>query len=193
MAYAPLWCVYPPVRPTPDDALAHALGAHATELRAFARERLPGGDGAEDAVQESFAALAATLRAGVRVEQPRAWLFRALRNRLTDLHRRRAARPALVALPPGDEAADRWAVDASDRGGGADAEAFWPRVEEALAALPPAQREVFERNVLDGETLREIADDLGVAIGTAISRKRYARLRLEGELRGLYEAFFAGD
>ena len=184
------------MRPLPSDPLAQLHAAYQGELLAFARERLGSrADEAEDLLQDVWSAYAKTTGGGV-VEQPRAWLYRALRNRITDHFRRRATRPGIVALDAGGEqwAASAGAPPAVAPGVLATAEAdFWPLVEDALATLPAAQRETFTRNVIHGETLREIADDLGVPIGTAISRKRYARERLQDELQDLFENFFDSD
>ena len=189
------------MRPLPADPVAQLHAEYHGELLAFARERLGNrAPEAEDLLQEVWSAFARTSAAGP-IEQPRAWLYRALRNRLTDHYRRRRTRPGIVALDDdlgvdGEDSVDPMlalAVDVQtslldDRDGD-----FWSLVEAALDTLPPAQRETFARNVIDGETLREIADDLGVPIGTAISRKRYARERLRAQLRDLYEDFFGSD
>jgi RNA polymerase sigma factor (sigma-70 family) len=68
---------------------------------------------------------------------------------------------------------------------------YWQEeIEEALSVLPETQREVFVRNEMEGETLREIAEDLGVPLKTIISRKGYARRRLQDLLRDVYEEYF---
>ena len=189
------------MRPLPADPLADVHAAYHGELLAFARARLGGrADEAEDLLQDVWSAYAnlfseAKTTGGEVVEQPRAWLYRALRNRITDHYRRRATRPGIVALDAGEEpwAASAGVSPAITPGVLATAEDdFWPLVEAALATLPAAQRETFTRNVLDGETLQAIADDLRIPLRTAISRKRYARQRLQTLLADAYANFF-GD
>ena len=53
------------------------------------------------------------------------------------------------------------------------------RLDEALATLPIEQRAVFVLFELEGLTLAEIAESLGIPSGTAASRLRRARGRFE--------------
>jgi RNA polymerase sigma-70 factor (ECF subfamily) len=49
---------------------------------------------------------------------------------------------------------------------------------EALAQLPPAQRQTFVLHAEAELSYREVADTLGISIGTVMSRLYYARQRL---------------
>ncbi|THH40400.1 RNA polymerase sigma factor [Neolewinella litorea] len=159
---------------------------HAAEVEAFVRGRAPAGE-ADDLLQEVWSALTGALEEQ-ELRDPRAWLFRVARNRLTDLYRRRAARP-----PIQDITAELEVTDAPVSIGYLSDEDVDEEITAALALLPEAQREVFVRNELGGETLREIAVDLGIPLKTAISRKGYARRRLQGALREVYEDYFGID
>ena len=53
-------------------------------------------------------------------------------------------------------------------------------LERALAALPPGQREVLLLTALDGLAYAEIAQALGIPIGTVMSRLSRGRERLRG-------------
>ena len=53
-----------------------------------------------------------------------------------------------------------------------------------VAALPPAQREVFLLQQEGGLSLAEIAELTGVGAETVKSRLRYALAKLRNELRG---------
>jgi RNA polymerase sigma-70 factor (ECF subfamily) len=53
------------------------------------------------------------------------------------------------------------------------------RLDHALATLPDDQRVIFVLFELEGLTLPEIADSLGIPLGTATSRLRRARGRFE--------------
>ena len=57
---------------------------HSPELFAYATAIIHGEDGALDAVQESFLRYFVELRYGRQVENPRAWLYRVVRNYLLD-------------------------------------------------------------------------------------------------------------
>ena len=52
------------------------------------------------------------------------------------------------------------------------------RVREAMALLPPEQRDVLALVAVEGLSYREAADILGVPIGTVMSRLGRARARL---------------
>jgi len=52
------------------------------------------------------------------------------------------------------------------------------RVREAVAELPPAQREALELAYFKGHTYRQVADLLGIPEGTAKSRLRLALQRI---------------
>lgn len=172
--------------PAQDDKWDLAYASYAEELSRFVADRVPATE-AEDLLQEVWASLAVTLEE-TPINQPRAWLYRVARNRITDHYRRTAGRPAFQDLTP--------ELDVETENGNtvfADPDETWAEIEAALEELPPAQREVFVRNELDGETLREIAEDLGVPLKTIISRKGYARNRLQSLLWEVYEDYFGDD
>ena len=165
---------------TAHPAWSASYAAYATELREFVRTRVPARE-LDDLLQEIWASLATTLETQ-QIDQPRAWLYRVARNRITDLYRTQAGRPAL------QDVTDYELPDETPTN--TDPATLSDDITAALDLLPPKQREVFVRNELDGETLREIAADLGVPLKTVISRKGYARARLRDLLRETYEDYF---
>jgi RNA polymerase sigma-70 factor, ECF subfamily len=56
------------------------------------------------------------------------------------------------------------------------------KLQEALAQLPPAQRQTFVLHAEAELSYREVAETLGISIGTVMSRLYYARLRLRALL-----------
>jgi DNA-directed RNA polymerase specialized sigma24 family protein len=56
-------------------------------------------------------------------------------------------------------------------------------LNDALQALPAAQRKVVEAQVFGGMTFREIADATGESIDTLTARKRYAVRNLARALK----------
>ncbi|MEM6395051.1 MAG: RNA polymerase sigma factor [Bacteroidota bacterium] len=167
--------------PSSEETFERIRQAYDDELRAFVMARV-GEDEADDLLQEVWSAFA-RYRLDMEIEQPRAWLFKAVRNRMADRFRAHARRPAFVAI---DEA-DRFMEAEPDA---FDTDAFWDRFDAALETLPETQAEVFVRNELEGETLREIAESQGEKLKTIISRKQYAKQRLRAELQDWYDEFF---
>jgi RNA polymerase sigma-70 factor (ECF subfamily) len=131
---------------------------------------------AEDAVQEGFLALWRTA-AAFRAERAKAstWILTLVHRRAVDLVRREERRRT---EPLGEEVA-------SQTGEGEETEeAAWlrferERVQVALRQLPDVQREAIELAYYGGFSQSELADRLGVPLGTIKSRMfaGLARLR----------------
>ena len=158
-----------------EDALAELYDrvgriAYGLALRVLRDERH-----AEDAVQEAFLQVwrsAATFRA----ERAKAstWILTLVHRRAVDLVRREERRQA---DPLTDDSAAGIAPDDTD-------EAAWlrferERVQAALKQLPDMQREALELAYYGGFSQSELADRLGVPLGTIKSRMfaGLARLR----------------
>jgi RNA polymerase sigma-70 factor (ECF subfamily) len=158
-----------------EDALAELYDrigriAYGLALRVLRDERY-----AEDAVQEAFLQVwrsAATFRA----ERAKAstWVLTLVHRRAVDLVRREERRQA---EPLGEEAASAEAVERTE-------EAAWlrferERVQSALKQLPDVQREALELAYYGGFSQSELAERLGVPLGTIKSRMfaGLARLR----------------
>lgn len=131
---------------------------------------------AEDAVQEGFLAVwrsAATFRADRA--KASTWIVTLVHRRAVDLVRREDRRRA--------EPLDLEQRDAPDPAGSAEDEAWLgferDRVQRLLRALPDAQREALELAYYGGYSQTELAERLGVPLGTIKSRMfaGLARLR----------------
>jgi RNA polymerase sigma-70 factor (ECF subfamily) len=108
--------------------------------------------------------------------KPSTWMLAVARNRAIELGRRRSRRPALaaeaVAETDDDNAPDPAAVAVEvDRA---------ERVALALAELPPEQREVVSLAYFDQLSHSEIAELIGIPLGTVKGRMRLALERLRG-------------
>src|SRR5688572_15201327 len=145
--------------------------AYGLALRVLRDERL-----AEDAVQEGFLGVWRTA-AAFRAERAKAstWILTLVHRRAVDLVRREERRRA---EPLTDEMTARAApTEATD-------EAAWlrferERVQVALQQLPDVQREALELAYYGGFSQSELAEKLGVPLGTIKSRMfaGLARLR----------------
>ncbi|MHC4941092.1 MAG: RNA polymerase sigma factor [Planctomycetota bacterium] len=144
---------------------------------------------AQDLVQETFLRV---LRSAHRYRPEakfKTFLFTVARNLWIDQHRSRKAAPRTISadLPLGEEGAtlaelvpDREAA-ATDRLQDREAAAL---VRDALLELPDGQREVWLLAVDQDLKQREIAEVLGIPLGTVKSRMNAAVTRLRGLLGG---------
>ena len=137
--------------------------AHGEELQRYLTRRLNCAQTAADLTQETFVRLMRSEAAGT-LENPRAYLYRIASNLLAD-HFRSAKRQADVAGPalwetipdqaPSPEAAllTRGALR---------------RLERAIDALPPRQREVLLLHKFEGRSYQAIAERLGISKNTVM-------------------------
>ena len=125
---------------------------------------------AEDAVQETFASVWRAARSYRPERGPGApWLYAVARNAIIDRSRVRSEPPA----EPPEEAS-------SEAGPPEHAEAGWTawRVHRALEELSESERAVIELAYWSGLSQSEIAEYLGIPLGTVKTRTRAALGRL---------------
>ncbi|MGU3412566.1 RNA polymerase sigma factor [Enterobacteriaceae bacterium C34A] len=176
---------------TGDSLLLTALNACRSRLTAFIRGRTAVREDADDVLQEITWQL-------MRVEQPvenvAAWLFRAARNELTDRSRKKKELPLSSFFTadeegdfPEDELAETLFGVAQTPEEDYLKSLLWEELNDALAELPAAQREVFERTELEGLSYKELAEETGDSVQALLSRKHKAVLYLRTRLRSLYD------
>jgi RNA polymerase sigma-70 factor (ECF subfamily) len=135
-----------------------------------------------DAVQEAFIKVLTHLDGFEGRSSFKTWLLRVVSNAALDLGRQRGRRENLQRdeLPLETDAEASIAVE--DPGSELDRADLRRLLDQALAQLPAAQRRTFVLHV-DGElSYREVADVLGISIGTVMSRLYYARQKLRALL-----------
>jgi len=176
-----------------DRRISEAVEQQRGRLRNFIRSRVPDPSDAEDILQDVFYELVAAYRLAKPIEQLGAWLFRVARNRIIDRFRKQKPEASSVGGRAGDE--NTLSLEDLLPSPDAGPETVFVRnvlmdeIGEALAELPPEQREVFIANEIEGRTFAEIAEETGTSINTLLSRKRYAVLHLRRHLREIYEEF----
>lgn len=140
---------------------------------------------AEEALQETFVRALERLD-GVDGDHLRGWLFTVAYHQAMLLRRRAASRQRHVRSTVGLDgdavpAEAPGPAEAAERGEDA------RRLRELLDQLPPAQREVIRQRVYEGKKFREIADELGCPLNTALARMHEGLKRLRllwGESHG---------
>lgn len=135
---------------------------------------------ADEAAQEAFIRAWQHLP-GYRPRSPfRNWLYRIATNVARDALRREEKTVDIDTVPMAD----------STRGPRAELEAqeLGERVQQAVLSLPPASRAVLVLREYEGLSYKEIADTLGIPMGTVMSRLNYARNLLRQALAHYMEA-----
>jgi RNA polymerase sigma-70 factor (ECF subfamily) len=141
-----------------------------------------------DVVQDSFIRAFEGLAAHRGEASFKTWLLRIVSNRALDALRARKVRLAAPLDRHADE--EGGAVVADERrqpAPGADLERLElaTRLARALEALPPDQRAVFALFAAGELSYAEIAEAVGIPIGTVMSRLFHARKRLQESLKDL--------
>jgi RNA polymerase sigma-70 factor, ECF subfamily len=136
-----------------------------------------------DAVQEAFVKALTHLSGFQGLSSFKTWLLRVVSNAALDFGRQRGRRETLSmdllgpkqreSLEPLVEAEPTRELDRAD---------LRRLLQRALAELPPAQRQTFVLHAEAELSYREVADVLGISIGTVMSRLYYARQKLRALL-----------
>jgi RNA polymerase sigma-70 factor (ECF subfamily) len=132
-----------------------------------------------DAVQEGFVKALSHLPGFEGRSSFKTWLLRVVSNAALDLGRQRGRRETLSfdAFPPTDrEGLQPLAL--ADPALGLERADLRRLLDRALAELPEAQRRTFVLHAEAELSYREVAEVLGISIGTVMSRLFYARQKL---------------
>ena len=178
-------------------AFMELVTAYDGQLRRLARTFVRTDALADDVAQETSLAVLNGIERFEERSSLKTWIFRILTNiAKTRGERERRSVPFSSAaraaadepsvdpdrfLPAGDEHARAWAIGPIP----------WPGPEESLLSgetrdvildaiekLPPAQREVIRQRVYEGKKFREIAEQMGCPLNTALARMHEGLKRL---------------
>jgi RNA polymerase sigma factor (sigma-70 family) len=179
-----------------DRRVADAYAREGERLRGFIRRRVAAADDADDILQDVFSELVEATRLPAPIEHVGAWLFQVARHRIADWFRRRGVRGAEAAPRPLEDAdAEGPALEdllpSPDSGPEAAymRRVFLEELDDALAELPAAQRDVFLAHELDGRSFKDLAAERGVPVNTLLSQKHYAVRHLRRRLQAMRAEF----
>jgi RNA polymerase sigma-70 factor (ECF subfamily) len=143
---------------------------YARPVFGLALRRLGDRGRAEDAVQETFASVWRSAGSYKPERGPGApWLYAVARNAIVDRARARTEVPAEI---PDEPATGPTPLDQTEQNWVA-----W-RVHRALEELPEREREVIQLAYWSGLSQSEVAEFLGLPLGTVKTRTRAALMRL---------------
>lgn len=132
-----------------------------------------------DAVQEAFVKALTHLPGFEGRSSFKTWLLRVVSNASLDLGRQRGRREALSMDAIGQAYREELEpMIHPDPGQGLERADLRRMIHGALTHLPPAQRRTFVLHAEAELSYREVAEVLGISIGTVMSRLYYARQKL---------------
>ncbi len=135
-----------------------------------------------DAVQEGFVKALMHLSGFQGRSTFKTWLLRVVSNASLDLGRQRGRRESLTSEGRVFRRDSAEPPTGDDPAVGLERADLRRQLQQALARLPEAQRRTFVLHAEAELSYREVADVLGISIGTVMSRLYYARQKLRGFL-----------
>jgi RNA polymerase sigma factor, sigma-70 family len=174
------------------DKTAQTFVSFRQRLLNFIRSKVSRVEDAEDILQDVFYQFSRVDNIINPIENISAWLYRAARNKIIDLRRKKKDEPLPVSY---NEDADEYIFDEiADIIYGEETtpetemlrSLVLEEIQTALADLPKEQREVFEMAELLDYSVKEIAEKTHTPVNTVLSRKHYAVKFLRKRLEELY-------
>jgi RNA polymerase sigma-70 factor (ECF subfamily) len=132
-----------------------------------------------DAVQDGFVKALTHLDSFQGRSSFKTWLLRVVSNAALDLGRQRGRREMLsLDAAAAKDSENSQPVVCEDPAQGLERADLRRLLNEALSKLPEAQRQTFVLHADAELSYREVAEALGISIGTVMSRLYYARQKL---------------
>jgi RNA polymerase sigma-70 factor (ECF subfamily) len=132
-----------------------------------------------DAVQDGFVKALSHLQSFQGRSSFKTWLLRVVSNASLDLGRQRGRRDVLrLEAAKQQDNPDKCLTTADETARGLERSDLRARIDGALARLSEAHRQTFVLHADAELSYREVADALGISIGTVMSRLFYARQKL---------------
>jgi RNA polymerase sigma factor (sigma-70 family) len=182
------------VTKTDSNYLEKLVAEYQPQLKSFIRKRVGNREEAEDILQDVFYQLVKTVNAAMNPIEPiSAWLFRVAKNTIINhgIKKHEEELPVYYNDDNETEIMQEFS-DALFNETASSPETeylnslIWIELENALAELPPEQREIYELTEFDSIPVKEIAKTTGIPVNTLLSRKHYAVLYLRKRLKDLY-------
>ena len=151
----------------------------APRVHALLRAQCRDDELAEEIVQSTFCTLAAKIGSYEESGRFESWIFRIAMNRLRDEMRRRARQArSMEDESLGRIAAPRGGASIASRGASAEASELHGKLEQAIARLSEADREIIELRHTGGLSFSELSDFFEEPVGTLLARHHRALKKL---------------
>ena len=154
------------------------IESYMDELFADALHRCPTTADAEDAVQETLLAAFTRLAHGDAPSDPRAWLHAVLSHKCYDILRRKYHLPTVLM----DEAADIADSAEDERMAESERRERAEQIRREVSYLAESYRVIIAKHYFHGQSIHDIAAELGLSEGTVKSRMDFGRKQMRKEL-----------
>lgn len=163
-----------------DEAFDVLLERYKDRLFSYILYHVRNADVAEDIFQETFVKVVVTIRDGRYTESGKfySWVTRIAHNLVIDFFRREKGENTIstdesdVDLLNNAKLADRCAQSTID------SEQTFVDLQHLIEKLPEEQREVVQMHYFQEMTFKEIAEEKGISINTALGRMRYGIMNM---------------
>lgn len=176
-----------------DKEINDIIRENSSWLRAFVRRKVRNRDDADDIVQDTLYQLIRTIKV---LENPighvSSWLYTVAHNLIINHSKRNREE----AIGQDDDNNENFMAEISEIFIADDNESpdfkilrsmVWKEFDKALSELPQEQREAIEMTEIQGLSVKESAEKLGISQNTFLSRKHYAVVHIRKRLYSLYQ------
>lgn len=169
--------------------LNNVVREQSPKLLNFIRKQIDDANDAEDILQDVLSGFSLQFMADDPINSVTGWLYRAARNRIVDVFRRKKTTSFSDLESDSD---DNSFLNSIFSEGESPEDELWnaeisTAIRTALDQLPAEQKEVFILHEIEGLPYSEISELTGETISALTSRKRYAIGRLQMLLTDLYD------
>src|SRR5690606_36124231 len=165
-----------------ESALAELIDRHKNKVYGFIFSKVPDKNTAEDIFQDTFVKVILTLKEGKYSEEGKflPWIMRIAHNLTIDYFRSKSRIPMIgETFVDEDFSIFDFLADPEDC---SETKIIKSQIDSELRMiidyLPEDQQEVLRLRIFKGLSFKEIAEETGVSINTALGRMRYALINL---------------
>ena len=161
-------------------AISQLIERHSRRVRDYIRMLVKDRDAAEDIFQETFIKAVRVIDEGRYTHNGKflSWILRIAHNQVIDYFRARRQNKALTEAEAGYDVLGSLRLAEQTVEDRLVAQQIESDIRSLIEALPPEQREVVFMRYFTGLSFKEIAEQTGVSINTALGRMRYALINL---------------